>query len=306
LIDKLGERKTLPDISEQSPEETIARLDAAARRVETPCGDGAMVWRVWGAGAPVILLHGSFGSWLHWVRNIPALAERYRVIVPDVPGHGDSAVPPVPDSAADIAAVLVDGLEAVLEAGEGARLVGFSFGSRLACQVAAQAPARIDRLLLLAPAGFGFGDKPPPGLHRQHRDMTADERAAVHRHNLGIAMIADPGNVDDLAIHIQTVNARAARFRMSVWSEDELLNSLRNVLPDVRAPLCAVLSDRDAFSCDTRQQRVDALRALRPDADIRILEGPGHWSQFEAPERVNALLLDVLAGDGPPPSTGSG
>lgn len=289
-----------------SPEEVVARLDAAARRVETPCGEGAMVWRVWGEGDPVILLHGSFGSWLHWARNIAALAGRYRVIVPDMPGHGDSAMPPVPDSAADIAAVLVAGLDAVLDAGERVRLVGFSFGSRVACQVAAQAPARIASVVLVAPAGFGFGDAAPPGLHRQRRDMTPEERVAVHRHNLGVAMIGDSGNVDDLAIHIQTVNARATRFRMSVWSEDELLNSLRNVLPDVPEPLGAILADRDAFARDTLDQRLAALRDLRPDADIRLLRGAGHWMQYEAADRVNALLLEMLAGDGPHPSTSSG
>jgi len=282
-----------------SPEATVARLDAAARRIETPCGDGAMVWRVWGEGAPVILLHGSFGSWLHWVRNIAPLAERYRVIVPDIPGHGDSAMPPLEDSAADIAAVLVDGLDAVLEAGERVRLVGFSFGSRVACQVAAQAPARIASVVLAAPAGFGFGDAAPPGLHRQRRDMTAEARVAVHRHNLGIAMIGDPANVDGLAIHIQTVNARAARFRMAVWSDDELLNSLRNVLPEVPGPLHAILADRDAFARDTLDQRIAALRALRPDADIRLLKGAGHWMQYEVPERFNALLLEMLADRGP-------
>jgi len=283
-----------------SPAAFIARLDAAAQRVETPCGDGAMVWRVWGAGDPVILLHGSFGSWLHWARNIAALAERHRVIVPDIPGHGDSAMPPVPDSAADIAAVLVDGLDALLDAGEQAGLVGFSFGSRVACQVAAQAPARIARVLLLAPAGYGFGDAAPPGLHRQRRDMTPEDRAAVHRHNLGIAMIGNPGNVDDHAIHIQTVNARATRFRMdAVWSKDELLNSLRNVLPDVPGPLGAILADRDAFARDTLDQRLAALRDLRPDADIRLLQGAGHWMQYEAADRINALILEMLAGDGP-------
>lgn len=283
----------------------MARLDAAARHIETPCGDGAMVWRVWGDGEPLILLHGNFGSWLHWARNIAALAARYRVIAPDAPGQGESAMPPVADTARDIAAVMARGLDAVLAPGERARLVGFSFGARLACQIAAQAPERVASVLLIAPAGLGAGDAPPPGLRRQRRDMTPTERAAVHRHNLGIAMIADPEKVDDLAIHIQDVNSRAARFRMSVWSEDEQLNSLLHVLPDIGAPVSAIWSDRDAFARNTLQQRIDALRRLKPDAEIRMLEGAGHWSPFEAADRFDALLLEMLAGDGPHPSSGS-
>src|SRR3546814_1155899 len=50
----------------------------------TPCGDGQMVWRLWGEGPPLVLLHGGSGSWTHWFRNIPALARRYRVIAADL------------------------------------------------------------------------------------------------------------------------------------------------------------------------------------------------------------------------------
>src|SRR3546814_6277896 len=48
------------------------------------CGDGQMVWRLWGEGPPLVLLHGGSGSWTHWFRNIPALARRYRVIAADL------------------------------------------------------------------------------------------------------------------------------------------------------------------------------------------------------------------------------
>jgi copper chaperone CopZ len=50
-------------------------LEARARRQETPCGDGALVWREWGPPGggterPLVLFHGGSGSWRHWVRNI--------------------------------------------------------------------------------------------------------------------------------------------------------------------------------------------------------------------------------------------
>ena len=47
---------------------TLAFVDgiaAEAQRLETPCGDGSMVWRVWGSGPPLVLLHGGYGSWMH-------------------------------------------------------------------------------------------------------------------------------------------------------------------------------------------------------------------------------------------------
>ena len=54
----------------------VEALAGAATVHETPCGDGAMRWREWGRGETLVLLHGGFGSWLHWVRNIEALSAR--------------------------------------------------------------------------------------------------------------------------------------------------------------------------------------------------------------------------------------
>ena len=46
----------------------IRDVESRARRFETPCGDGHIVWRQWGEGRPVLMLHGGSGSWLHWLR----------------------------------------------------------------------------------------------------------------------------------------------------------------------------------------------------------------------------------------------
>ena len=73
-----------------------AALLARAIRLTTPCGDGDMVWHMWGerqAGAlPLVMLHGGSGSWTHWIRNIDALvAAGYQIWLPDLPGL---AIPP--------------------------------------------------------------------------------------------------------------------------------------------------------------------------------------------------------------------
>src|SRR5207249_8442783 len=98
------------------PESVVGRLDSHARRAVTPCPGGAMVWRTWGQGPPLVLLHGARGSWTHWLRNIPALAERFSVIVPDMPGFGDSGAPPKPHTVEALAAAMVRGLGAVTSA----------------------------------------------------------------------------------------------------------------------------------------------------------------------------------------------
>ena len=75
-----------------------------------------MVWRVWGAGEPLLLFHGGSGSWTHWIRNIPELSKHYELWVADIPGLGDLAMPPKPWMPASIADVVVAGLDQLFPA----------------------------------------------------------------------------------------------------------------------------------------------------------------------------------------------
>ena len=77
-----------------NPADIVAAFEERSRRFETPCGEGRIVWRVWGSGPPLLLTHGGGGSWLHWIRNIDALAQERTVWAVDLPGYGDSAMPP--------------------------------------------------------------------------------------------------------------------------------------------------------------------------------------------------------------------
>ena len=132
-------------------EETKAFVDgvaAEAIRVETPCGDGKMVWRIWGAGPPLVLFHGGYGSWTHWIRNVLPLSRSFTVIAPDLPGLGESATPPEPHTAEGLASILVGGIDLVLPRREPLHLAGFSFGGVLgrACRSPARRPgARLYR-----------------------------------------------------------------------------------------------------------------------------------------------------------------
>ena len=89
-------------------EETVAFVQgvaAEAQRVETPCGDGHMIWHVWGEGPPLALLHGGYGSWTHWIRNVIPLSRAFTVAAPDLPGLGESATPPEPHTAEGLARI---------------------------------------------------------------------------------------------------------------------------------------------------------------------------------------------------------
>ena len=263
------------------------RLDASARHVAS--GDGDMVWRAWGRGPPVALLHGGIGSWRHWARNIDALSERHRVLAPDTPGLGESALPPEPYTPQSIAVIIAAHLARVLEPGERCDLVGFSFGAMLAGIVAAARPDLVASLTLVGAGGLGVARGETPVL--PVRDKAGPQRRDAHRHNLAVQMIADPALIDDEAIAIQDTNATLARIRSVRFSTS---TALLEALPDVQAPVTAIWGAEDAVAKATLLQRVAAIRTAQPGAAIEIVPKAGHWVAFEAAEAFNVILGNAL------------
>ena len=270
----------------------VAALEATCRRAATPCGDGTLVWRCWGAGPPVVLLHGGYGAWTHWIRNIAALAAGHSVIAPDLPGLGDSAMPAEPYTAESLAAVLVDGLPAVVSDDARPALVGFSFGGILGGHVAARLGKRIRALVLVGAGGFGPPQPPMSDLRRAEPGMDAAALARLQRDNLGILMFADPAHVDDLAVRLQLAHTARARIRSRpiAWTD-----TLRRALPAVTARVDAVWGEHDVTAQPYLAERIGMLREAQPAARIEIVAGAGHWVQYEVAERFNALLRRLLA-----------
>src|SRR5262245_12278659 len=227
------------------PAAFVAHIDAAAARYRTPCGTGSMAWRVWGTGRPLVLLHGASGSWTHWIRNISPLAERFRVLVPDMPGFGDSDLPVGPHTADLLADAIVPGLDALIPPPADFDLVGFSFGGVIAGVVAARLARRVRTLVLLGAGALGLPVIPMPTLVPIPPDATPEDIKRVHRENLGLLMMADPRRIDDLAVFVQMENLRRARFKSgTIPTSDVLLKAL----PSITARIAGIWAARDAFS----------------------------------------------------------
>ena len=273
------------------PREIEQRMLAAARVHETPCGGGAMVWRSWGEGPPLVLLHGGYGSWRHWIRNIPILAARYSVFAPDTPGLGDSAMPPEPYTLESIAAIIATGLDRVIPPPTRFDLVGFSFGGVLAGHLAALHGERIASTTIVGSGALGVA-RAPVVLEKSPREAGEAERREVHRRNLGRLMIADPAKLDELAVHLQTENVRRARVKSRPLSGGD---ALKRVLPDATCKLNGIWGERDQVAAGGIAEREAVLRAIRADLDFRVIPGAGHWVAYEAAEAFNAVLLDLLA-----------
>jgi pimeloyl-ACP methyl ester carboxylesterase len=189
---------------------------------------------------------------------------------------------------------VAQGIADIVPPDQGFFVAGFSYGGRLASEIALLLPERVRTLVVVAPGGLGIADVSGAPRAKLRPRMTPSEVAAVHRENLAQLMIADPAEVDDLAVHIQDVNTQRARFRLSAWTKEDLMSSTARALERVRLPVKGIWSDRDAFAGATRADRMAVVQAMHPDADIRLLGGAGHWMQYEAPARFNALLAAML------------
>ena len=270
----------------------VAGIAAEADRIETPCGDGAMVWRCWGGGPPLVLLHGGYGSWMHWVRNVLPLSRQFRVIAPDLPGLGESATPPEPWTAEGLASIIVAGLDIVLPRGAALHLAGFSFGGVIGGKFAAQLGDRVRGFTVVGSNGLGLERSPTP-LKRVPPDADETEEFATHRYNLNQLMIADPDKIDELALYLQKTNHARARMRSRRFSRS---GALVEALPRITARLDGIWGERDATAYPHVDDRARILRSFQPQARFAVVPGAGHWVQYEAADRFNQLMAEFAAG----------
>jgi pimeloyl-ACP methyl ester carboxylesterase len=235
--------------------------------------DGAeLAYREAGSGRPLIVLHGFAGDGSHMLGHGPAgaLAEQgYRVILPDLRGHGDSAKPH--DPAAYPPDVLADdGLALVEQLGLGDGdydLAGYSLGARVVVRMLVR-DAKPGRAIA---AGQGLAKvSGPQGGGQNQRVLTA--------------------LVDGVAIEPDSPDAPLARWISMAGADPQallhVLNSLvstpEGALRQIAIPTLVAIGDQDERS------DADKLAALVPDA--RFVRVPGnHGSALAAPELTAAM-----------------
>jgi 2-hydroxy-6-oxonona-2,4-dienedioate hydrolase len=267
----------------------VERVAAEAECLQSPCGDGHMVWHVWGSGPPLVLLHGGYGSWTHWIRNVLPLSRAFTVAAPDLPGLGESATPPEPHTAEGLARIIVEGVEVVFPTHADLHIAGFSFGGVLGGHVAAQLGDRVRTFTIVGSNGLGLV-RQPTALRRVPAGACEAETLAVARHNLGALMIADPSKIDELAVYIQSQNAPRGRIKSRRFSRAD---TLARALPLIRTCLDGIWGERDATAYPHLDDRARALHSIQPSARFEVIPGAGHWVQYEAADRFNPILAEI-------------
>ena len=267
----------------------VRRLEALATRIDTPCEDGVtMVWRRWGSGPPLVLLHGGSGSWTHWLRNIDVLAQRYTVYAADLPGCGDSGLPADARDADSVAPFVAAGI-AQIAGGQPVQLVAFSFGTLVAGFIAADFPQLVRHLHLVGTAGLGL-TRPRLFLKSVSPDMNEAEREAVVRHNMESMMVLHPQTLDDTALSLHDANLRRDRLRRRRISRTPVTIGFQ---ARWQCPVHAIWGLGDILIRNDGDRLADVLSGcdLR---ELTIVPDAGHWVQYERADAFNAVLLRGL------------
>ena len=104
-------------------------------------------------------------------------------------------------------------------------------------------------------------------------------------------MLANPNNVGELAVFMQLQNSGRARTLSRPIS---MTLRLLEALPNILAPINALWGNLDRTSMGSLENRMQMLKDERPDASIEVLNGVGHWTQFEAADRFNQWLISKI------------
>lgn len=256
-------------------------------------GDVRLAYEERGDGPPLLLVHGLGYSRLGWGPTVDRLAERFRLILLDNRGMGESDKPPGPYTVAELAADAA----AVLEQAAGrAHVLGTSLGGMIAQELALSRPDLVDRLVLVCTTPGGPGAYPMPRVTvRLFGEVpTLEPTAALRRmveNSLADSVVESrPELVEEIyayrLAHPPDVPAWQAQAAAGA-----AFDSLER-LDSIAAPTLVLHGTAD----DVLDWRNSGLIAGRiPDARLELLEGGGHLFLWEEPDRFARVVGDFLA-----------
>jgi pimeloyl-ACP methyl ester carboxylesterase len=279
--------------------------DLEPRQEEIVLHGHRVSYRVAGEDGPVVLLiHGIVGCAVQWDQVVPLLAERYRVVAPDLLGHGQSAKPRGDYSLGAYAASVRDLLVALGH--RRATVVGHSLGGGVAMQFAYEYPPFAERLVLVSSGGLGREVHPllragtlpgselvlPLIAHERLHGLAGALGQAVKWLGLragpdlaemarGYGSLADAGARQAF---IHTLRAVLDITGQRVSATDRLY--LGSLLPSL-----IIWGDRDPL---IPVAHATIAHEGLPDSRLEIFEGAGHFPQLHDPVRFAYALTDFI------------
>lgn len=263
-----------------------------------------VAYRDAGQGDVVLLIHGMAGSSRTWREVIPQLAKKYRVVAPDLLGHGESGKPRGDYSLGAFAVWLRDFLD---ELGiTRATVVGTSLGGGIAMQFVYQHPDYCERLVLMSSGGLGpdvglilrllsspgaefvLPIAAPKPVLRAGEKLKAVLSGAGIRSPRGAEMWSAYCSLSDQ----QTRQAFLRTLRSVVDHRGQAVSALSRLGVKAGLPVMAIWGDKDNI---IPVEHVYAAQSVRADSRVEVLPGVGHFAQVEAPNKVVDLIEDFIA-----------
>jgi pimeloyl-ACP methyl ester carboxylesterase len=263
-----------------------------------------MAYRSAGSGPLILLLHGITSSSATWGRVLPYLADRFTVVAPDFPGHGESAKPRGDYSLGAYASGIRDLLVALGH--ERATLVGHSLGGGVAMQFAYQFPERCDRLVLVDSGGLGREISPLlraaslPGaelvlpLLTDRRVIGGARGVGRLLGRIGLRLSTD---WDEMArghaslTDAETRSAFVHTLRTLVEPGGQRIDASDRLYLAAHVPFLLIWGERDRI-IPVAHGRV--AHAAVPGSRLEVFPEAGHFPQLDNPERFLAVLKDFV------------
>ncbi|NIW86825.1 MAG: alpha/beta fold hydrolase [Gammaproteobacteria bacterium] len=252
-----------------------------------------LAYRETGDGPPLLVMHGVFGSGTNWRSITKALAADRRVFTLDLRNHGSSPHAEHMDyrsMAEDVGAFMErQGLER-------AALLGHSMGGKTAMQLALSAPGRVECLIVVDIAPVTTEEDHAPyiaamqNMDLEHLTRRSDAEAEL------AAVIPEPGARSFLLQNLVNEGGRF-RWRLNLDAIEACLPELADFPdPAVDAQYTGpTLFVRGATSSYVRGEHAALIERLFPRAEIRSVDGAGHWVHVDKPREFLALVRDFLA-----------
>ena len=234
-----------------------------------------------GRGPLILFLHGIGGDRRHWDAQLTAFRSSYKAIAWDARGYGDSDDYEGPLQFDDFSADVFRVLDFLGE--EKAHLVGLSMGGRIARNFALKHPGRV-RTLTLANTSPGFDALSPEEVRRfveERRNRTPESARAL------LGSRAHAGAQGALAASLRALRRESYLKAL----EASVAQDRAAPLEKISAPTLVITGDEDrVYPQELARRMAQRIRA----AELVVLEGCGHLSNLEHPERFNAALLGFL------------
>lgn len=257
---------------------TLAKAGLTKRIVTTPVG--AQTIFAGGSGPTLILLHGAGDQAGAWAKVAPSLTSHYRVIVPDLAGHGESE----PASGPLSVGTVFGGVEAITNAESGkVVLVGNSLGAWIATLYAHKHPEKVERLVLVN-GGPLVANRP---------DLTLTPKNRNEARKLLDALM-DPGSAKIPDFVVDDIVRRAQHgplMRMSETASEMPKYLLEGRMSEIRVPVTLLWGESDKMMSLDYAKR---MQAQLPVSQLTTLSRCGHAPQMECPKAFTTQLTELL------------